>query len=87
MPGRKAQLRLALCGEKKLSSFPVCHAEVFVDRLAGLFGDLEPYWPARLLLPDCRSLDGVSMWGNILDFESDDIATVQLAVDGKIEER
>jgi hypothetical protein len=55
--------------------------------LPGLFGDLKPYRPAGLLLADRRSLNGVSVRGNILDFETDDIATTQFAVDGKIEQR
>jgi hypothetical protein len=70
LPGREAQLRLALRGEEKLSSFSACHAEVFVDRLAGLFGNFEPHRPAGLLLSDRRSLDGVSVRGDVLDFET-----------------
>src|SRR4029077_13348269 len=50
-------------------------------------GDLEPYRSAGLLLADRRTLNGVSGWGNVLDFESDDIATTQLAIDGEIEQR
>jgi hypothetical protein len=32
-----------------------------------------------------RQLNGVSVRGNVLDFESNDIATAQFAVDGEIE--
>jgi hypothetical protein len=52
-----------------------------------LFGDLKPYRPAGLRLADRRAINGVSVRGNVLDFESDDIATTQLAVDGEIEQR
>ena len=76
------------CAAKRNSSWlPVCDAEVFINRLAGLFGDLEPYRPAGFLLADRRSLNGVPVRGDVLDFESDDIATAQLAVDGEIEQR
>ena len=53
---RKAQLWLALRGKKELSWLPVCHAEVFIDSLAGLFCDLEPHWSTGLLLADSHSL-------------------------------
>jgi len=36
-------------------------------------------------LPDRRSIDGVSAWGNVLDLEGYEITTAQFAVDSKIE--
>src|SRR5487761_1358408 len=84
---RKAPRWLTLRGKKELSMLPVRRPEVIIDRLSGLFGDLEPHRPTCLLLPDCRALNGVPVRGNILDFESDDIATAQLTVDGEIEQR
>src|SRR5580704_14758598 len=83
---RKAQPWLALRGKKELSLLPVCDAEVIIDSLPGLFGDLEPHRSSGLLLADSHSLNGVSVRGNVFDFESNDIATAQLAVDGEIEE-
>jgi len=68
LSGREAALWLTLRGKKELSELSVCHAEVVIDRLSDLFGDLEPHRPAGLLLPDCGSLNGVSVWGNALDF-------------------
>jgi hypothetical protein len=85
LPDREALAWLTLRSKKKFSALPVRHTEVIVDCLPGLFGDLKPYRPAGLLLADRRTLNGLSVWGNVLDFESDDIATTQLAVDGKIE--
>jgi len=87
LSGRKALLGPTLCGKKELSVLPVRHTQVVINRLPGLFGDLEPYRSAGLLLADRRTLNGVSVWGNVLDFESDDIATTQLAIDGEIEQR
>ena len=57
---------------------PVCDAEVIIDSLPGLFGDLEPHRSSGLLLADSHSLNGVSVRGNVFDFESDNIATAQL---------
>src|SRR5208282_466543 len=87
LSGREALLGPTLCGKKELSLPPVCHAEAFIHSLPGLFRDFEPHRPAGLLLPDRRSLNGVSVRGNILDLKSDNIATAQLAVDGEIEQR
>src|SRR5208282_49916 len=87
LSGREAMLGPTLCGKKELSLLPVRRAEVFVDRLPGLFGDLEPHRPAGLLLADRGTFNGVAVWGNILDLESHDIATAQLAVDGEVEQR
>jgi hypothetical protein len=85
LSGREALVWLTLRGKKEFPTLPVCHAEVFIDSLPGLFGDLEPHRPAGLLLADRRTLNGVSVRGNVLDFESNDIATAQFAVDGEIE--
>src|SRR5580692_5037636 len=87
LSGREALLGPRLCGKKVLSRLPVHHTQVIINRLPGLFGDLEPYRSTGLLLADRRTLNGVSVWGNVLDFESDDIATTQLAIDGEIEQR
>jgi hypothetical protein len=87
LSGREALLWVTLRGKEELSLLPVCHAEVFIDSLPGLFCDLEPHRSAGLLLADSHSLNGVSVRGNVFDFESDNIATAQLAVDGEIEQR
>jgi hypothetical protein len=50
-----------------------------------LFSEPKPHRPAGLLLADRRAIDGVSVGGDVLYFEGADIATAQLAVDGKIE--
>jgi hypothetical protein len=78
LPDREAPFWLTLRGQKEISSLSVRRTEVIIDRLPGLFGDLKPYRPAGLLLPDCRTLNRVSVRGNVLDFESDDVATSSL---------
>jgi len=59
--------------------------DVVINRLPSLLGDLEPNRLTRLLLPDRRPIEGVSIGGNILDLEGHNIATTQFAIDGKIE--
>src|SRR5580700_884209 len=86
LSGREALVWATLRGKEELSLLPVCHAKVFINSLPGLFCDLEPHRLAGLLLADSHSLNGVSVRGNVFDFESDNIAAAQLAVDGEIEQ-
>jgi|SRR6266436_10320754 len=73
LPRRHALPRPTPPDEQKLATFPAGSMYVVINRLAGLFGHLEPNRLAGLPLPDRRSIDGVSTWGNILDLEGDDI--------------
>ena len=57
-----------------------------INRLAGLFGDLEFDRPTGLALSDCRVVDGVAVWGNVCHPEANHVAAAQLAVDRKIEQ-
>src|SRR5258708_40165836 len=71
--------------EQEFAGLSVCRTDVVINRLPGLFGDLESHRLPSLLLAHRRALNGVSVRGNVLDLEGDDIATAQLAVDGQIE--
>ena len=82
---REGPAQPTLRGKKEISSLAVGGAEVVIERLPGLFGELKPHRPASFLLTHRCTLNGVAVRGNVLDFESDDIATAQLAVDGEIE--
>ena len=66
--------RTAPAGEQELSGLFASGSQVIVDRLTRLLRQLELDRPSRLLLPDGRSLDRVSIWSNVLDFDSDDVA-------------
>jgi hypothetical protein len=55
--------------------------------LAGLLCQLEPDGLTGLFLSDRGPINCVSTRRNILDFEGDDIAATQLAIDGQIEHR
>ena len=87
LSGREALLGPTLCGKKELSLLSVRHTQVVINCLPGLFGDLESYRLAGLLLPDRCALNGVSMRSNVLELESDDITTAQFAIDSEIEQR
>ena len=87
LSGREAPVLMALRAEKEFTLLPLRRTEVVINRLPGLLGDLESYRLAGLLLADRCALDGVSMRSNVLEFESDDIATAQFAIDSEIEQR
>ena len=61
--------------------------EVIVNRLTGLFSDLELDRPTRRLLTHCSAFDRVPVGSNIFDPEADDVTASKLVVDRQIEER
>jgi hypothetical protein len=71
--------------EQELTRLLAGSTDVVINRLPGLLGHLEPNRLTGLLLPDRRPIEAVSTGGNILDFEGDNLATTQFAIDGKIE--
>src|SRR5215217_6523996 len=81
-PCRHAPARHTAAAEQEFARLPACSTDVIVDRLPGLLGHLESNRLARLLLADRCSIDRISVRGNVLNFESYNIATAQLAVDG-----
>src|SRR3984885_16087401 len=78
---REGPTWLTLRGKKKISALAVRHAEIVVERLPSLFCELKPHWPASFLLAHSCAINGVSVRGYVLDFEADDIAATQFAVD------
>jgi hypothetical protein len=60
--------------------------QVLVDGLTGLVCQLEPDWPSRLLLPHRCTVHRIGVWGNVLDFDSHDVAAAKLAVDGQVKQ-
>jgi hypothetical protein len=61
--------------EQELAGLLPGSMDVIVNRLSGLLGHLEPNWLAGLLLANRRSVEGISIGRNILDFEGDNITT------------
>jgi hypothetical protein len=87
LPGCHAPLTATLAAEQELAWHPARGTDVVVDGLPRLLCHFEANRLSRFLLSDRCSINGTSMWGNIFDLESDDIAAAQLAVDGQIEHR
>ena len=53
-------------------------SHVMVDRLTGLFCQLEPDGLPRLFLSDRGPIDCISTWSDIVDLEGDNIAATPL---------
>jgi hypothetical protein len=73
--------------EQGLARLLTGRLDVVIYRLAGLFRQFKPNGMSGLSLAHGRPIDGIAVWSHILDFESDDIAASQLAIDGQIEQR
>ena len=72
---------------RKLPGCLLREAEILIDGLAGLFGDLKADRTSGFLLPNGGALHRVAMRRDVLDFQAHHIATAKLAVDGEIEQR
>ena len=84
LPGRHAQSRTP-AGEQKFTRPSARNSQIVVDCLTSLFRQFELDWPPRFLLPHRRPIDRVPVRCNIIDFDSDDVATTELAVDRQVE--
>jgi hypothetical protein len=73
--------------EQELAGLLVGSLEIFIDRLAGLFGQFKSDRSAGLLLAYGCTIRSVSARGDIVDFDRHDIAATKLAVDREIEHR
>ena len=74
-----------MAGEQKIALFLLYCFEIIIDRLSSLLGNLELNGPPRLPLPHRCAVLGAPVRGDISDLETYDVATAQLAIDGKIE--
>jgi hypothetical protein len=63
--------------------FLAARSHVIVDRLTGLFCQLEPDRLPRLFLSDRGPIDCISTRSDIVDLEGDNIAATQLAIDSQ----
>jgi hypothetical protein len=73
--------------EQELAGLLVGGPQIFIDCLAGLFGQFKSDRSAGLLLTYSCSIRSVSARGDIVDFDRHDIAATKLAVDRQIEHR
>jgi hypothetical protein len=86
LTGRHGPTRSTASSEQVLTRLLAGCLKEVVNGLAGLISQLELHRSPSLLLPDDRAIDCITIWGNIFDLQGYDIATTQLAEDGKIEQ-
>ena len=77
---------VAATGEQELTRLASRQAQVLVDRLARLVGQLEPNGSAGLLLADGCAIHRVAARGDVIDANGNHVAAAQLAVDRQVEE-
>jgi hypothetical protein len=76
----------AAAGEEELASLLFGGPDVAAHRFPGLLGQLKPDRMSGFPLTDGRAIHSRAMGSNVLDFETDDVATAELAVDSEIEQ-
>ena len=86
MPGRHPKFLLAAGCEQELAGFLTGRPDVVIHRLASRFRQFKTDRSSGLSLAHGRPVGTIAIRGDILDFESDDIAASQFAVDGQIEQ-
>lgn len=84
---RQRALLSPASGKEVVAGHLGVYTEISVDRLPGLLCDLEADRSAGLALAYGRSRTRVTIRSDIVDFEGDEIAAAQFAVDGEIEQR
>jgi len=77
----------AAISEQEIAGLFAGEFDVVINRLSGLFGQLESDRMSGFLLPHGCAINGQSVRRNIFDLEADDITAPELAVDGEIEHR
>jgi hypothetical protein len=87
LPGCKAGPDASTTTEQEISGQRVPTLKIFVNRLAGLFGYLEPDRSTRLFLTNCRAFDRISVRCHVIDAKTDHVAPSEFAIDGEIEKR
>lgn len=80
-----APIAVTTACEQELAGLLTGGLDVLIDRLPGLFGQLEPDGMSGFPLADGGTINGDPVRSHILNLEADDIAASELTVDGKIE--
>jgi len=81
----KSALSIPTARKQEMTGLSPEGSYVLIDCLARLFCQFEPDRLTRFLLPYSGTFDCISIWRNVLDFESDDITAAHLAADCEIE--
>ncbi|AGK56968.1 hypothetical protein HYPDE_26438 [Hyphomicrobium denitrificans 1NES1] len=72
---------VATTSDEELARLASGQAQILVDGLACLIGQLKPYRPAGFLLPDGCAVHRVSTRRNIIDADGNYVTAAKLAVD------
>src|SRR5438552_2471014 len=75
---------MAATCEQELPRFLSGCLDVVINRLSGLLAQLKPNGMSGFLLAHRCAIDGKTVWGNVFDFEADNITASELAIDGKV---
>ena len=86
MPRGYALTKAASTRGSKVARLLTGGLQVVIDGLTGLIRQLEPHWPSRLVLPYRCTVHCITVWGNILDLDRDDIAATKLAIDSQVKQ-
>jgi hypothetical protein len=84
LPRRHALTLTAPADEQILARLLVGGANVIIDRLADLVGQLEADRTTCLPLPHGGAVGGVAVRRDVLDLDGDDITAAQFAVDFEV---
>src|ERR1700730_14989577 len=76
---------VAATGKKEFARLLVESSHILINGLACLLGQLKPDGLTCFLLTHCRTVNRISVRCDVLDLQSNDIATAQLAIDGHVE--
>ena len=58
---------------------------MLIERFPRLLGQLEPDGTSGFLLTHRCAIDHKAVWSNVPDFEADDVAASELAINGEVE--
>jgi hypothetical protein len=81
LSGRDASFVISSAGKHEFPWLFGAGDDECVDGLPSLLGQFEPDRLLGLLLSYGCSFGSISVWGDVLDLQSDDIASTQFAID------
>jgi hypothetical protein len=84
---RQVRPLLETAREQVLTSSATEVGQPISDSASGLLGDFELNWSARFLLDYCRSVANRPARAHVVDFEPNEVAAPELAVNGQIDHR
>src|SRR5215471_13424375 len=84
LPGRDWSIAPAAAAEQELARLLIGRSDVIVDRLPGLLRHLKPNGLTGLPLAHRSAIDRVTVRSDVLDPQTDDVASAEFTVDAQI---